>query len=128
MSGRPRRKDPASSSRRGGRARRVTRGEQGPGGGQDTPAAATPHGNAPGPATARVDIAERPARAAGSDAAPLTPILYLVLIVGSIAAITRAAAVAFDEGEPAAVAAVALVVGASIWAIASSPSGEPNRS
>ena len=94
---------------------------------QNAPAAATPHGNAPGPATARVDIAERPARAAGSDAAPLTPI-HLVLIVGSIATITRAAAVAFDEGEPAAVAAVALVVGASIWAIASSPSGEPNRS
>ncbi len=127
MSGRPRRKDPASSSRRGGRARRVTRGEQGPGGGQDTPAAATPHGNAPGPATARVDIAERPARRR-LGRRPLTPILYLVLIVGSIATITRAAAVAFDEGEPAAVAAVALVVGASIWAIASSPSGEPNRS
>ena len=126
MSGWPRRKDPASS-RRGGRARRVTRGEQGPGGGQDTPAAATPHGNAPEPTTARVDITERPARTAGSDAAPLTPI-HLVLIVGSIATITRAAAVAFDEGEPAAVAAVALVVGASIWAIASSPSGEPNRS
>ena len=127
MSGRPRRKDPASSSRRGGRAQRVTRGEQGPGGGQDTPAAATPHGNAPGPATARVDIAERPARRR-LGRRPLTPILYLVLIVGSIATITRAAAVAFDEGEPAAVAAVALVVGASIWAIASSPSGEPNRS
>ena len=127
MSGRPRRKDPASSSRRGGRARRVTRGEQGPGGGQDTPAAATPHGNAPEPATARVDIAERPARRR-LGRRPLTPILYLVLIVGSIATITRAAAVAFDEGEPAAVAAVALVVGASIWAIASSPSGEPNRS
>ena len=95
---------------------------------QNAPAAATPHGNAPGPATARVDIAERPSCAAGSDAAPLTPILYLVLIVGSIATITRAAAVAFDEGEPAAVAAVALVVGASIWAITSSPSGEPNRS
>ena len=30
MSGRPRRKDQASSSRRGGRARRVTRGEHGP--------------------------------------------------------------------------------------------------
>ena len=95
---------------------------------QNTPAAATPHGNAPGPTTARIDITERPARTAGSDAAPLTPILYLVLIVGSIATITRAAAVAFDEGEPAAVAAVALVVGASIWAITSSPSGEPNRS
>ena len=125
MSGRPRRKDQASSSRTraASHARRAR-----PGGGQDTPAAATPHGNAPEPATARVDIAERPARAAGSDAAPLTPILYLVLIVGSIATITRAAAVAFDEGEPAAVAAVALVVDASIWAITSSPSGEPNRS
>ena len=94
---------------------------------QNTPASATPHGNAPGPATARVDIAERPARRR-LGRRPLTPILYLVLIVGSIATITRAAAVAFDEGEPAAVAAVALVVGASIWAIASSPSGEPNRS
>ena len=94
---------------------------------QNTPAAATPHGNAPGPATARVDIAERPARRR-LGRRPLTPILYLVLIVGSIATITRAAAVAFDEGEPAAVAAVALVVGASIWAITSSPSGEPNRS
>ena len=95
---------------------------------QNTPAAATPHGNAPGPATARVDIAERPARAAGSGAAFLALILYLALIIGAIATITRAAAVAFDEGEPAAVAAVALVVDASIWAITSSPSGEPNRS
>ena len=93
-----------------------------------SPAATTPRGNAPEPSAARVDITERPARAAGSGAAFLALILYLVLIVGSIATITRAAAVAFDEGEPAAVAAVALVVGASIWAITSSPSGEPNRS
>ena len=111
MSGRPRRKDPASSSRRGGRAQRVTRGEQGPGGGQDTPAAATPHGNAPGPTTARVDITERPARTAGSGAAFLALILYLALIIGAIAAIARVATDAFDKGEPA---AVTLAVGASV--------------
>ena len=45
---------------------------------QNAPAAATPHGNAPGPTTARVDIAERPAHAAGSGAA------FLALILGDL--------------------------------------------
>lgn len=76
---------------------------------QNAPAAATPHGNAPGPTAARVDITERPARAAGSGAAFLALILYLALIIGAIAAIVRVAIDA-DAGRPA---AVALAVGAS---------------
>ena len=78
---------------------------------QNTPAAATPHGNAPGPTTARIDITERPARTAGSGAAFLALILYLALIIGAIAAIARVATDAFDKGEPT---AVALAVGASV--------------
>lgn len=76
---------------------------------QNAPAAATPHGNAPGPTTARVDITERPARAAGPGAAFLALILCLALIIGAIAAIVRVAIDA-DAGRPA---AVALAVGAS---------------
>ena len=78
---------------------------------QNTPAAATPHGNAPGPTTARIDITERPARTAGSGAAFLALILYLALIIGAIAVIARVATDAFDKGEPT---AVALAVGASV--------------
>ena len=76
-----------------------------------SPAATTPRGNAPEPSAARVDITERPARAAGSGAAFLALILYLVLIVGCVATFARVATDAFDEGEPA---AVALAVGASV--------------
>ncbi len=76
-----------------------------------SPAATTPRGNAPEPSAARVDITERPARAAGSGAAFLVLILYLVLIVGCVATFARVATDAFDEGEPA---AVALAVGASV--------------
>ena len=76
-----------------------------------SPAATTPRGNAPEPSAARVDITERPARAAGSGAAFLALILYLVRIVGCVATFARVATDAFDEGEPA---AVALAVGASV--------------
>ena len=76
-----------------------------------SPAATTPRGNAPEPSAARVDITERPARAAGSGAAFLALILYLVLIVGCVATFARVATDAFDEGGPA---AVALAVGASV--------------
>ena len=76
-----------------------------------SPAATTPRGNAPEPSAARVDITETPARAAGSGAAFLALILYLVLIVGCVATFARVATDAFDEGEPA---AVALAVGASV--------------
>ena len=60
----------------------------------NTTTATAAHANAPEPSTARVDITERPARAAGSAAAFLGLVLLLVGLAGSILLVVRGCVIA----------------------------------
>ena len=60
----------------------------------NTTTATAAHANAPEPSTARVDITERPARAAGSGAAFLGLVLLLVGLAGSILLVVRGCVIA----------------------------------